>query len=272
MIPADLSALRVEIVDSVALVAIDHPPINLFDIVLYPEMTRVVEALASDDSVRAVVFRSAVAEFFIAHFDVSLILRLPTDSGRPSTLNDFHRMCETLRTMPKPTIAAIDGRVGGGGSEFALSCDMRFASPRSILCQPEVPLGIIPGGSGTVRLSRLVGRSRAMEVILAGDDVDAVTAEEWGWVNRVVDDPVSHSMALARRIASFPPGAVRAAKRSVLRAEDHVVEDLLDEAAEFNATLGDPSARRAMQNFLARGGQTPDGERRLGRLAGDLGD
>lgn len=272
MIPDGLSTLRVDIADAVATVVIDHPPINLFDRALYPEMTRVVSALANDDTVRAVVFRSAVKEFFIAHFDVSLILRLPKESAAPKTLNDFHQMCETLRTMPKPTIAAIDGRVGGGGSEFALSCDMRFASPDSILCQPEVPLGIIPGGSGTVRLSRLVGRSRAMEAILAGDDIDAATAEKWGWVNRVVNDPVSHAMAVARRIASFPVGAVRAAKRSVLRAEDHVVEDLLAEAGEFNATLSDPVARRAMENFLDRGGQTPQGEKHLGRLAGNLND
>lgn len=271
MIPSDLETLRVEIADGVALVTIDHPPINLFDLGLYPEMAQVVGALASDDAVRAVVFRSAVEGFFIAHFDVSLILRLPTGAGTPETLNDFHRMCETLRTMPKPTIAAIDGRVGGGGSEFALSCDMRFASRATVWCQPEVPLGIIPGGSGTVRLSRLVGRSRAMEAILAGDDVDAETAEKWGWVNRIVGDPVAHSMAVARRIAGFPVGAVQAAKRSVLRAEDHVVEDLLAEAGEFNATLADPAARRAMENFLARGGQTPEGERTLGRLAGDLG-
>lgn len=272
MIPDGLRSLRVEIVDAVATVVIDNPPINLFDLALYPEMTRVVSALATDDSVRAVVFRSAVKGFFIAHFDVSLILRLPTGSGTPEELNDFHRMCETLRTMPKPTIAAIDGRVGGGGSEFALSCDMRFASPNSVLCQPEVPLGIIPGGSGTVRLSRLVGRSRAMEAILAGDDVDALTAEKWGWVNKVVADPVSHAMALARRIATFPDGAVRAAKRSVLRAEDHVIADLLAEAGEFNATLSDPAARRAMEKFLEIGGQTPEGEKNLGRLVGNLDD
>lgn len=272
MIPGDLRTLRVDVVDGVALVAIDNPPVNLFDLSLYPEMRRVVAALAEDDSVRAVVFRSAVEGFFIAHFDVSLILRLPVDAGVPGTLNDFHVMCEELRTMGKPTIAAIDGRVGGGGSEFALSCDMRFASATSIFCQPEVPLGIIPGGSGTVRLSRLVGRSRAMEAILGGDDIDAATAERWGWINRVVADPVSHSMALARRIAGFPVGAVRAAKRSVLRAEDHVVEDLLAEAGEFNATLADPAARRAMENFLARGGQTRAGEMHLGRLAGNLGD
>lgn len=272
MIPDGLTTLRVDVVDGVAVVVIDNPPINLFDLSLYSEMRRVVAALASDDDVRAVVFRSAVRDFFIAHFDVSLILLLPTDSESLATLNDFHAMCESLRTMPKPTIAAIDGRCGGGGSEFALSCDMRFASPPSVLCQPEVPLGIIPGGSGTVRLARLVGRSRAMEAILGGDDVDAATAEKWGWVNRVVADPASHALALARRIASFPGGAVRAAKRSVLRAEDHVVEDLLAEAGEFNGTLSDPAARRAMENFLARGGQTREGEQNLGRLAGDLND
>lgn len=267
-----LHTLRVENVDGVAVVTINNPPINLFDLSLYGEMRKVVAALAADDSVRAVVFHSAVEDFFIAHFDVSLILHLPTNAGPPESLNDFHVMCEAVRTMPKPTIAAIDGRVGGGGSEFALSCDMRFASASSRFCQMEVPLGIIPGGSGTVRLARLMGRSRTMEVILGGDDVDAMTAESWGWINRIVDDPVAHSLSLARRIASFPVGAVRAAKRSVLRAETGIVEDLLAEAGEFNATLSDPAARRAMENFLARGGQTRDGEMRVGDLVGHLDD
>lgn len=268
----ELHTLRVERVDSVAIVTINNPPINLFDLSLYGEMRTVVAELAVDDSVRAVVFCSAVDDFFIAHFDVSLILRLPTATGRPESLNDFHLMCEAVRTMPKPTIAAINGRIGGGGSELALSCDMRFASSSSRFCQMEVPLGIIPGGSGTVRLARLMGRSRAMEVILSGDDVDAITAEKWGWINRVVDDPFAHSLSLARRIASFPESAVRAAKRAVLRAETGVIDDLLAEAGEFNGTLSDPTARRAMENFLARGGQTPEGEMRVGDLVGELGD
>ena len=269
---AGFQSLTVELMDGVAHVIIDNPPINLFDLVLYPELAKLTSQLRDDDDVRAVVVSSANPEFFIAHFDVSRILQLPTGQPAPTELNHFHVMCETFRTMPKVTICAIDGRVGGGGSEVTLSMDMRFASPRAVFNQPEVALGIIPGGSGTVRLARLVGRSRALEVVLGSDDIDAVTAEKWGWVNRVVDNPVEHSLAMARRIASFPAAAVQAAKRSILRADDHVVEDLLAEAGEFNALLSDPQAIAAMNNFMARGGQTREGELRLGELATEIND
>jgi enoyl-CoA hydratase/carnithine racemase len=262
----------VDVSDGVAVVTIDNPPVNLFDLSLYPAMVRVSDELASDDGVRAVVLASANPDFFIAHFDVSLILSLPRDMGTPGTLTDFDRMCENFRTMPKPTIAAIDGRVGGGGSELTLACDMRFASPRAVFNQPEVALGILPGGGGTVRLPRLIGRNRAMEVVLGSEDIDAATAESWGWVNRVVADPLAHSVALARRIASFPPNAVREAKASVLRNDTGVEDALLAESGGFNRLLGDPRARTAMENFLARGGQTKEGELRLGELAVELGD
>ena len=157
--------------------------------------------------------------------------------------------------MPKPTIAQIAGRVGGGGSEVALSCDMRFATSDAVFSQPEVALGILPGGSGTVRLPRLIGRSRALEVILGCDDVDAATAERWGWINRVIpdDDITTFVDRLAGRIASFPAHAVGAAKASVVRSELDVVDQLLGEGAAFNATLAEPSAQSAMRRFLDLG-------------------
>ncbi|MFM7262674.1 MAG: enoyl-CoA hydratase/isomerase family protein [Acidimicrobiales bacterium] len=266
------SPLRVSVDAGVAHVVIDNPPVNLFDLGLYGAMVRLSDSLVTDDSVRAVVLSSAVEGFFIAHFDVTLILALPRDMGTPAALNDFDRMCENFRTMGKPTIAAIDGRVGGGGSELTLACDMRFASPRAVFNQPEVALGILPGGGGTVRLPRLIGRNRAMEVVLGGEDIDADTAESWGWVNRVVADPVAYSLALARRIASFPPNAVREAKESVLRSDTGVEEALREESGGFNRLLADPRAHAAMTRFMERGGQTPEGESRLGELAGELGD
>jgi enoyl-CoA hydratase/carnithine racemase len=265
-------ALAVDVIDGVATITIDNGPVNLFDHLLYPEMVRLSAELADDDDVRVVVLQSANPEFFIAHFDVSLIQHIPAGLPAPTELNDFHRMCEAFRTMPKATIAVIEGRVGGGGSELALSCDMRFASPTAVFNQPEVALGILPGGSGTVRLPRLIGRSRALEVILGCDDIDAATAERWGWVNRVVPDGQLRPFVsrLAQRIAGFPKHAVAAAKVSVLSAEGDIEPDLLAEAGRFNATLGDSATRRALQSFLDLGGQTRDGELRLGDLAGDL--
>src|SRR3954471_25006535 len=266
--------LRVGVEHGVATVTIDNPPINLFDLGLYLEMRQISTELRDDGGVRVVVLRSATPGFFIAHFDVSLIQSFPTDPQPPATeLNPFHEMCEAFRTMPKATIAVIEGRVGGGGSELTLSCDMRFAAiGQAVLSQPEVALGIIPGGTGTARLGRLAGRSRALEIILGSDDFDAVTAERYGWVNRALDpgDLWPFVERLATRIASYPPHAVAAAKAAVLRAERGVVDDLLAESHAFAGTLADPATQRAMARFFELGGQTVEGESRLGALAGEI--
>jgi enoyl-CoA hydratase/carnithine racemase len=160
--------LRVRVDGGVATVTIDHPPINLFDLALIQEMDRVGRELEADDAVRVAVFQSADPEFFIAHADVALIQTLPTTVPPKATrLGLFHAMVDRFRTMPKATIGKIEGRARGGGSEFLLSLDMRFgAIGRAVLAQPEVALGIIPGGSGTQRLPRLVGRARALEGLL----------------------------------------------------------------------------------------------------------
>ncbi|MFN6121249.1 MAG: enoyl-CoA hydratase/isomerase family protein [Actinomycetes bacterium] len=273
-----IPGLYVEVDDGIATVTIDSPPINLFTIELFLRTADLAERLAVDPEVRVVVLRSGNPDFFIAHFDVAAILTFPTDSPPPTELNGYHRMCEAFRTMPKATIAGIEGRVGGGGSELALSCDMRFAAlphgdhPGAVFNQPEVALGILPGGSGTVRLPRLIGRSRALEVILGCDDVDARTAESWGWVNRALpaDELWPFVHRLARRIAGFPSHAVAAAKACVVRAEQDLEADLLAEGGAFNGTLGGPGTRRAMERFLELGGQTRAGELRLGDLAGDI--
>jgi enoyl-CoA hydratase/carnithine racemase len=276
----DLETVRITVDRGIARVVIDHGDINLFDGQMFAEMATLAGHLAVDDDVRVVILSSANPDFFIAHFDVGLILRFPTDGPPPDPsapaarqLNAFHVMCETFRTMPKATIAVIEGRVGGGGSELALSCDMRFAlAGKAVFNQPEVALGIIPGGSGTVRLPRLIGRSRALEVVLGCDDVDAALAESWGWVNLALgaDALWPHVERLATRIASFPPHAVIAAKASILRAERDVVSDLLDEGDAFQQALGGPGTQDAMRRFLDIGGQTPAVELRLGAAAGEL--
>ena len=276
---SDYKTLRVDLARAtgVAHVLLDNGAINLLDKPMFKELLRLVDQLAADEAVRVVVLASANPDFFIAHFDVGLILgfpsALPVPTAAPAALSPFHRMCEALRTMPKATIAVIEGRAGGGGSEIALSCDMRFAlRDRAIFNQPEVALGILPGGSGTVRLSRLLGRGRALEVVLGCDDVPADLAEAWGWINRALPVETLWPFVdrLAARIAAFPPHAVAAAKASVLRAEKDVVADLQAEAAAFQSTLGEPDTRAAMQRFLASGGQTSVGEARLGALAAEL--
>jgi enoyl-CoA hydratase/carnithine racemase len=266
------TALRVRLEDGVAWVTIDHPPINLFDAVLIGEMEQLGSALEADPDVRVVVFSSADPQFFIAHADVELILSLPTPAAPPADApppepSFFQRMVDRFRTMPKATIAKIEGICRGGGSELVSSMDMRFAAlGRAVLSQPEVAVGIIPGGSGTQRLPRLVGRSRALEIALGCEDFPADLAEHYGWVNRALppDEIGPFVDRLARRIASFPAEAIAHAKASVLAAEAGVAEGLAVEARAFEACLALPEARRRMQAFLAAGGQTREVESQVG--------
>jgi enoyl-CoA hydratase/carnithine racemase len=256
----DFTGLHVAVEGGVARVVIDHPPINLFDLDLMVAFDGLGRQLAADDDVRVVIVRSADADFWIAHADVGLILGLPRDpdAPAPTELGFFHQMVERFRTMPKTTIAEIAGIARGGGAEFAASFDLRIAGDGAVLGQPEVALGILPGGGGTQRLARLVGRSRALQIVLGCGDVDATTAAAWGWVNEVVagDDLVGHVDALARRIASFPAVAIAEAKASVLAADPDPTPGLLQEEHRFNRLLAEPEAIDRMERFLAIGGQT----------------
>jgi enoyl-CoA hydratase/carnithine racemase len=273
---ASAAPLRVQRSGGVARLIIDNGPINLLDRHLFKALRAEVAALAEDPSVRVVVLASANPAWFIAHFDVSSILRMPPDAPAPTGpdgLSAFQALCECLRTMPKATIAVIEGRAGGGGSELALACDMRFAlQGAAIFNQPEVALGILPGGGGTVHLPRLLGRGRAMEVVLGCDDVSAEEAQAWGWVNRCLPAAAlwPHVDRLAARIASYPAHAVAAAKASVLRATPDVKDHLRAEGQAFQGTLGGAGTQAAMQRFLAEGGQTAAGEARLGALVAEL--
>jgi enoyl-CoA hydratase/carnithine racemase len=266
----EFTALRVRLERGVAFVTIDHPPLNLFDLTLVQEMARLGDLLAADEAVRVVVFESANPYFFIAHADVEFIRRLPTPAPPPPTsLGFFHAMVERYRTLPKATIAKIEGCTRGGGSEFVLSLDMRFgALGRAVLAQPEVALGIIPGGGGTQRLPRLIGRARALEVILGCADVPADLAERWGYLNRALPPGELGPFVegLAFRIASFPAAAVAWAKASVDAAGGDVLPGLLAEADAFNRSAASPEARNRMAAFLEAGGQTPEVERRLNAL------
>jgi enoyl-CoA hydratase/carnithine racemase len=272
----DYRLLRVHVERGAAFATIENPPINLITLPLFAELAGFAAEVAADDGVRAVVLRSDDPDFFIAHFDVEAILGFPVDApaARAERVEDnrYHAMCETFRTMPKATIAEIAGRVGGGGSELVSSFDMRFgALGRTVINQPEVALGILPGGSGTQRLPRMLGRARALEVILGCEDLDAGTAERWGYLNRALppDELRPFVERLALRIASFPPEAVQLAKRSVDAAEPRR-EGLIEESFLFQTLLRTPEARGAMERFLKVGGQTRDGELRLAALCGEI--
>jgi enoyl-CoA hydratase/carnithine racemase len=240
---------------------IDHPPINLLDRALMIELDRLSREVEADPAIRALVVASADPDFFIAHADVEMLLSLPREpAAEPGTeLGFFHAMVDRFRTMPKVTVAVIEGIARGGGCEFALSFDIRVAAiGRAIFGQPEVLVGILPGGSGTQRLPRLIGRGRAMEMVLSGADVDADTADRWGLVNRALPPQEVGPFvdALAERIGSLPAVAVAEAKASVLAAETDPVPGLLQEWQRFTRCLADPASATRMQSFMDAGGQT----------------
>ncbi len=267
----DYDLLRIEVKDGVAVATVDAPPINVMTLSLFGEIARFGQAVGDDDSVRVVVLKSADPDFFIAHYDVAAILEFPIDDeAQRSPDNPFHQMCERYRTMPRVTIAQIEGRVGGGGCELIQAFDMRFGvRGRTTINQMEVPIGILPGGGGTQRLPRLVGRGRALEIILGGEDLDAETAERWGLLNRALgaDEIGSFVETLAQRITSFPGEAIKLAKQAVDAAELPLAEGLIEEAYLFQRLLRTDDAQRNMRRFLELGGQTRDGEREVGNLS-----
>ncbi|HEX2590610.1 MAG TPA: enoyl-CoA hydratase/isomerase family protein, partial [Rhizomicrobium sp.] len=231
----------------------------------------------ADADATVVVVKSANTDFFIAHFDVAAILSFPID--QPAVRSDkddnaFHAMCRRFATMNKVTIAQIEGRVGGGGSELSMNFDMRFGvKGKTIVNQMEVPLGILPGGSGTQILPRLIGRNRAMEVIMGGVDMVAEDAERWGYLNRVLPagEIGPYVDKLARRIASFPVEAVRLAKEAINASSRPLAEGLREESYLFQQLTRTESGRRNMQRFLDMGGQTRDVELRIGEVNAELG-
>lgn len=265
MVYEDYQLIRISVAAGIGRATIDHPPINLLNLQLLAEIGRLAREVAADDDVRVLIVDSADPEFFIAHADVGLILDLPTDdTSLHDELSPFHATMELFRTLPKATIAVIEGIARGGGSEFALAFDMRYAAlGKARFGQPEVAVGIIPGGGGTQRLPRLVGRGRALEIILGGMDIDAATAETWGYVDRALaaDELRGFVDKLAARIASFPPGAVANAKRAVDAAlEGDLATGLRIEDQLFRETLAQPVARERLQAVIDAGAQTREFE------------
>ncbi len=268
--------LSVRLRDGVAFVTIDHPPLNLLDRHLATDLDRLHGALSEDGSVRVVVFGSADPDFFLAHGDMTLAL----DPGLveqlalagPEALTPGQELHERFRTLPQITIGKLAGRARGGGAEFLLALDMRFAAlGRAWLGLPEVSLGMIPGGGGTQYLPRLTGRARALEIILGSEGFDAEAAERYGWVNRALpaDELDGFVERLALRIAGYPAAALRAAKLAVEAAEPPLTEGLLVESGLIQQVFSAPETTRLVRDALAAGAQTRAGELELeGLLAG----
>jgi len=191
-----------------------NPPINMFVPSTIIELGTLMTEIEADPSVKVVVFHSANPDFFIAHLDVAKA------AERPEVLGLWREFVLRLASSPVVSMAKIRGRTRGIGNEFVLACDMRFASRQNALFgNPEVGVGLVPGGGALEWLPRLVGRSRALEIVLSGDDFNADIAERYGWVNRTLDDDALDSFvdALAGRLASFDREVLAAAKAQLNR-------------------------------------------------------
>ena len=248
-------------------VTFKNPPINLIDVESILQLGRLIDDMEMDPALRVVVFRSADPEFFMAHIDVKgdYAGMAPGKTGMHPWLDVLVR----LSRAPVVSIAAIRGRARGAGSEFVLSCDMRFASrEKAILGQFEVGVGAVPGGNPMTRLSRLVGRGRALEILLGADDYPGELAERYGYVNRAVPDADLDGFidAFARRVAGFE-------KLALVETKAFVDATTLPDDAEFPPALraffqsASRPETRARSMALAKRGyqQRSDTELDLGR-------
>jgi len=257
-------------------VVFDNPPLNIMGATIFEGLQDLLARMDASPSLRVVVFESANPEFYVAHFDLedtsgSLgLLKTAGPSGLPILLDTFVRLTKS----PVVSIAKIRGRVRGVGSEFVLACDMRFASrEKVILAQVEVGAGVHPGGGGTERLPLLLGRGRALEIVLGANDFDGETAERYGYVNRALPDTELDSFVemLARRIASFDRRPIAAAKNLINQVSLPPVDRLLDGLNSFTTALTWPESQRRFQALSNRGlGQPGEMENRFGELLGTL--
>jgi len=262
---SDYNCFQVRFDAGVAYVSIDHPPINLLDEVLSEEFDRLGRDLEADEAVRVVVIQSALPDFFIAHSGLGRVgAAAPKTVSQTRSFRLTQTIGERFRNMPKVTIAKIEGRARGGGSEIALAMDMSFAAlGKAIFGQPEVAVGLVPGGGSTQRLPRLIGRGRALEVLLGCNDLTAELAERYGYINRALpaDELTPFVENLARRIASFPAHAITHAKAAVDRgAFGSLAEGLLVEAHESDLSVASEVTRARVAEALKVGAETYEGE------------
>ena len=261
----DFGVLRVAADGPVSVVTIDNPPTNLVGGPLISGLIAFLDALDRDHDVKVVVFRSADPDFFLMHGDVEMLMNAPRRNHVPATEpNVAATTFERLRRSRVVSIGMIDGHARGGGAEFLTALDLRIGSERTVLGQPEVPMGILPGAGGTSRLPRLLGRSRALDIILTARDVHADEALAIGWIDRLVSraDLENHTMALARHIARMPTQSIAAVKRVVdisLGADDLVVA-LTAETDALGGLMALDTREANMRRFLAAGGQTREAE------------
>src|SRR5262245_20183524 len=248
---------------------------NLLGTELVRDLVSLIQQAEADDACQVLVFASADPDYFIAHVDVTRIGEYRAHASKLTGEASIGLMFRYLSASRLVTIAQIEGRVRGAGSEFVLACDMRFAARESaIFSQPEHGFGLIPGAGGIQHLTRLMGRARALEVILSADDYDAGLAERYGWINRALPGTELGEFvrSLAHRIARFP-----AASRAVIKDRVNAIslaptDDFRRDSDLFLECAGNGETQRRIQAAMTRGFQTHDGEMALGAMVEDLAD
>ena len=257
-------------------VTFDLPPLNIFGPKDLSPFDEIISKIETDEQVKVVVFASAVEGFFLTHWD---FLAKPDEetamSPGPTGLQPLPNMLARLSRAPVVSIASIRGRATGVGSELALACDMRFASrEQAILSQWEVGAGLVPGGGPMARLPRLIGRGRALEVLLGADDIPGDLAERYGYVNRAFPDTELDGFveALSIRIASFDKQAIAETKRLVNVASLPPDAEIVPEWDAFVASVGRPASQTRFKALMERGfHRAGDVENRLGYHVGQIG-
>ena len=250
------------------------PPMNLLGPALVRDLVDLILQTEANVAARVLVFRSADPDYFIPHVDVGRTAEYRQAAerltGEPSLGMLFRRLSESRLI----TIAQIEGRVGGAGSEFALALDMRFAAQETaVFTHMEGALGAILGAGGIQHLTRLMGRGRALEVMLGAQDFDASLAERYGWINRALPaaEIGAFVSALAHRIAGFPPSGLAALRARVNDIALAPAEDFRRDSALFLETVGGPDAQARIREALTKGFQDRGAEKDLARMLGELG-
>lgn len=243
----------------VVVVTIDNPPLQLLDGPFFVDLLSVLDRLDADSGVRAVVWESADPDFFLMHGDVEMMVGIPPEiRPAPDSPNIAATTFERLRRASYVSIGALDGAARGGGAELLTAMDLRYGSPRAVIGWPEVPVGILPGAGTTARLPGLLGRARALEVLLTARDIQAAEALSLGWLQGIVEQAELPGLvrSLARRIAAMPRASVVAVKQVVNLALSDPDAALLAESRAVDALMAAGAHTGPMAAFLAAGGQT----------------
>jgi enoyl-CoA hydratase/carnithine racemase len=270
---ASLETLTVHNDGPVLFAEIAAPPMNLLGTELVRDLVAVIQQAEADDAFRVLVFSSADPDYFISHVDVTRVGEYREEAAKLTGEPSIALLFRHLSASRLVTIAQIEGRVRGAGSEFVLACDMRFAAEESaIFGQPESGFGLIPGGGAIQHLTRLMGRARALEAMLSGEDYDAALAERYGWINRALpaNQLSDFVRSLAHRIAGFPAAALAVIKDRVSAITLATAEDFRRDSDLFGEAVRSPEAQSRIQAAMQRGFQTPEAELALARMLDDL--